>query len=194
MHLDELLGNAQAKAQPALAEAEVARGVPAGIELGEERLEQVLERLRFQADSAILDDDLRLVGAVSRGRQLDLAAVGSELDRVGQQVDQDRADLVGVDLERPQVIGQLDLELDAGGRGRTAGPDRRPAGSARPDRPGCAASVLRKSSARSRVSMLVTSRASCRPLAVIWRRISCSWSGSVGDWRAARARSAPGPA
>ena len=41
-------------------------------------------------------------------------------------------------------------------------------------------SVFRKSSARSRVSMLVTRRASCRPLAVICRRISCSWSDRSG--------------
>ena len=73
VHLDELLGDAQAKAQPALAEAEVARGMPAGIELGEERLEQVLERPRLQADSAILDDDLRLVRGGQPRLQLDLA-------------------------------------------------------------------------------------------------------------------------
>ena len=116
MHLHELLGNTQAKAQPALAEAEIARGMPAGVELGEERLEQVLERLGLQADAAILDHDLRLVRRVEPGRQLDLAAVGRELDRVGQQVDQDRADLVGVDLERPQVVGQLGPGAGAGGR------------------------------------------------------------------------------
>ena len=115
MHLHELFCNAQAQTQPALAEAEIARGMAAGVELREERLEQVLERLGFQADAAILDHDLRLVRRVQPGRQLDLAAVGRELDRVGQQVDQDRADLVGVDLERPQVVGQLDLELEVAG-------------------------------------------------------------------------------
>ena len=99
MHLHELFCNTQAKTQPALAKAEIARRMAAGVELREKRLEQVAELLRFQADSAIIHHDFRDVGLAQSGRQLDGAAVRSELDRVGEQVDQDRADLVGVDLE-----------------------------------------------------------------------------------------------
>ena len=112
MHLHELLGDTQAKPQPALAEAKVARGVPAGVELGEERLEQVLELLEVPGRRLDPHHDLRLIRLGQPRRQLDRAAVGRELDRVGQQVDQDRADLVGVDLEGPQVVGQLGLELE----------------------------------------------------------------------------------
>ena len=61
MHLDELLGDAEAQPEPSLVEAEVARGMAAGIELGEERLEQVLERLGLQADAPVLDLDHGLV-------------------------------------------------------------------------------------------------------------------------------------
>ena len=68
MHFDELSCNAQAKTEAALAEAEVARRVAAGIELGEKRLEQVLERLGFQTDSTILDVNLGLVGRRAGGR------------------------------------------------------------------------------------------------------------------------------
>ena len=39
------LGDAQPEAQPSLVEAEIPGGVPARVELGEERLEQVLERV-----------------------------------------------------------------------------------------------------------------------------------------------------
>ena len=112
MHLHELFCNTQTKPQPTLAEPKIARRMAAGIELREKRLEQVAQLLRFQADAAIVHHDFRDVGLAQSRRQLDGAAVGSELDRVGQQVDQDRADLVGVNFKCAQVIRQPRLELD----------------------------------------------------------------------------------
>ena len=103
MHLDELLADAQAQAEPSLAKTEVARGMPAGIELGEERLEQMLEGLRLETDATVGDANPGLVAVVKLGGQLDLALVGRELDGVGQQVDEHGADLVGIDLEGAQV-------------------------------------------------------------------------------------------
>src|SRR5262249_8329151 len=104
---DELLGNGQPQAQSALAETEVARGMSAGIELGEKRLKQVSQGLGFHSDALILDLDLTAVGAGSARGDLDQPAVGRELDRVGEKVDEDRADLVGVDLEFAKVAGKV---------------------------------------------------------------------------------------
>src|SRR5438309_1434838 len=70
---------------------------------------------RCGAELAVLDDDLRLVPSGQAGHQLDLAAIGRELDRVGQQIHQDRTDLVGVDLEATQILRHLDLEADLPG-------------------------------------------------------------------------------
>ena len=68
VHLDKLLDDAQPQPQPALVEAEVARGVVAGIELGEERLEQVGQRPGLEADPPVGDPDLGLVGGRSAAR------------------------------------------------------------------------------------------------------------------------------
>ena len=115
VHLDELLGDAQPEAEPSLVEAEIPGGVPARVELGEERLEQVLQRVGFQADAPILHLDGGLVAVGEVGGELDPPVVGRELDGIGQQVDEHRADLVGVDLERAQVGRHLDLEVELSG-------------------------------------------------------------------------------
>ena len=42
--------------------------------------------------------------------QLDLTRIGREFDRVGEQIDQDRGDLIRVDVEIPEILGLLDLQ------------------------------------------------------------------------------------
>ncbi len=84
----------------------------AGVELREKRLEQMAQLLRLQSHSAIVHPDLRAVVLAQSRRQLDGTAVGSELDRVGQQVNQDRADLVGVNFKCAQFSRQFCLKLD----------------------------------------------------------------------------------
>ena len=76
----------------------------------EKRLKQVIECLRLQSDAAIFDADLACVRAASERRDFDQTAVRRELDRVGEQVDEDRADLVGVDLERAEIVGHIGRE------------------------------------------------------------------------------------
>ena len=61
MHLHELFCNTQAKSQPSLAKAEIARRMAAGVELREEWLEQMPQLPRFQADAAIVDLNLRVL-------------------------------------------------------------------------------------------------------------------------------------
>ncbi len=121
VQIHELFGDTQAQAQPALAETEVAGGVAAGIELREERLEEVRNRLRLEAHAPILHDDLGLVRHMESSRQLDLPSVRRELDGVGQEINQDRADLVRIDLECTQVRGRDDVDVDSSGvqEGRT---------------------------------------------------------------------------
>src|SRR5271167_4277372 len=87
----------------------------AGVELSEKRLKQMLERRRFQTDAAIVDLDQSNVGRAQARHQLDRAAVWRELERVGKQVDEDRAQLVGVDFKNAQIVGRPDLELEPPG-------------------------------------------------------------------------------
>src|SRR5208337_5286874 len=84
----------------------------AGIELGEERLEQMLEGLRLETDATVGDANPGFVAVVKLGGQLDLALVRRELDGVGQQVDEHGADLVGIDLEGAQVSGHGKVEME----------------------------------------------------------------------------------
>src|SRR5262245_28772208 len=112
MHLHELLGDTQSQTQSALAEAEIARGMAAGIELREERLEQVAKCLWFQADATIANLDVRApVGGQPR-IELDRASVGRELDGVGQQIDEHRAELVRVNHEPSQILVEVCAKME----------------------------------------------------------------------------------
>ena len=126
VELDELADDAQTQAQPALLEAEVARGMAAGVELGEERLEHLAERPGLDADPPVGHDDLGLVGRGQAGRERDLAAVGGELDGVGEQVEHRVADLGGVELEVAEVVGQVEDQPMAPGGDERLDPRRRP--------------------------------------------------------------------
>ena len=99
VELDERLDQAEAQADPALAELVVARGVVERVEAGEERLEQVRLLGGVDADALVGDLEADPVRAPSGpGGDADRAAVGGELDGVGEQVGQDVGELRRVDL------------------------------------------------------------------------------------------------
>lgn len=161
VEFDELANNARTDAQATLLEAELPRGMPTWVELGEEGLKQSLEGSRFEADPLVGDDDLHLVLVDQSGRQAELASVGGELDRVGEEVLDDVGDLGGVHLELTEIVGDPGLEvLVASFEKRVTRPTT--SSSSKESPIGCALSVWRKSSARIKVSVPATSLPSCR--------------------------------
>ena len=110
MKLDEGLDQAEAQPDAALAELVVSGRVAQRVEAGEEWLEEVLLVAGCDAQPLVADLDADLVGRLRLGAGFDAdrAAVGRELDRVGQQIDQDVGDLGRVDLDRAQVGIDID--------------------------------------------------------------------------------------
>ena len=162
VQLDERLDQAEAQADAALAELEVARGVVQRVVAGEERLEEVRAgrppRCRCRRRSP---GTARASVAVDRlGDDPDRAAVGRELDRVDEQVRQDVGELARVDL------GGAEVRLRARGRpsGRgprgTAGGRRRPADQRARGRSARRSRVSSNWSARSSLSIRSTVAAS----------------------------------
>ena len=189
MHLHELLGDAQAKAESPLVESEVPGGVATRIELGEEWLEQCSSARGSRPTPRSSTTISASSGRSAAPSGCDLPASGVNLIALVSRLMNDRGDLVRVDLEVPEVLGHLDRRSSR----RTwtnGGPGRPPVGSGRPGRPGLVRRVLRKSSARIKVNVLVTRRASCRPLAVIRSTIACSWRPTV---RIREPESSPNP-
>jgi len=111
MELDEGLDQAQSQADSPLTELVVSRGVMERIETGEEGLEQVLLLAGVNTDSFVLDHhaDPLWVSFETLGLYPDRAAVGSELDGIGQQVDQDVHDLGRIRVNRTEL--RLDFHL-----------------------------------------------------------------------------------
>ena len=105
MELDEGLDQAQSQADSPLTELVVSRGVMERIETGEEGLEQVLLLAGVNTDSFVLDHhaDPLWVSFETLGLYPDRAAVGSELDGIGQQVDQDVHDLGRIRVNRTEL-------------------------------------------------------------------------------------------
>ncbi len=131
----------------------------------------------LEPDAAVGDHDLGLVGRRPAGRsELISPSIGGELDGVGQQVHDAGGDLVGVDLEAAEVVGQIDAERAGGGPGRTARTCSATSRSSVARSTGARWRVWRKSSDRIRVSVLVTSWASCRALSEIRSTSACSCS------------------
>src|SRR5690606_19633000 len=78
-----------------------------------EGVEDALPRLRGDARSRVLNDDLDLVAALQRPQAAAHApADGRELERVEQEVQEDALDLGGVELRR-QRPRHVDVERDA---------------------------------------------------------------------------------
>src|SRR5258706_3581748 len=105
VRLDDGLGDVEAESEAAV----VAAGDVAG---PVEALEQ-LRDLVFRDADAIVDDRREHIAAVHVGIELDVAPLGGVLDGVGEEVVDDLAHPVGVDVHRR--LGNSGVEGDAGG-------------------------------------------------------------------------------
>src|SRR5215831_7354174 len=94
--------------------------MPRDIERREERLEDVRQTGRIDADPAVLHlEDAAALGGPANP-EADAAAIGGELDRIEQQVLQDVADHGWLDAHGAQIGGEVQFQL------LTSLPDERP--------------------------------------------------------------------
>src|SRR5947209_10737157 len=107
MQLRERLHQSEAQAHPLPTELELPRAVPRYVKRREERLEDVRQTRRIDADAAVLDlEDAAALDALA-DTEADAAAVGGELDRVEQQMLQHVADHARLDPHAAGVSGYV---------------------------------------------------------------------------------------
>ena len=112
MKLDETLHEAEPQANSPLAELVIPRRMMHRIEAREERLEKILLFARLDSDPFILDHNAHPVGIACHGLcpDPDGPMIRRELDRIGNQVDQDVQQLGRIGLDLSWLC--LDLHLD----------------------------------------------------------------------------------